>query len=533
MQRLRCPLHGTPLLLFPKRSPNRLVDLAPWGALVSAGRGTTLLAYADRFGGTLPGLTALLNGPLRGFAGVHILPFFVPFDGVDAGFDPVDHAAVDPRLGDWDDVRRVAAGREVTADLIVNHVSCLSAEFVDWLEAGGESEYDGMFLTFDTVFPDGGTEHDITAFYRPRPGLPFTAYEAADGSRHLVWTTFQPTQVDLDVRHPAAELYLRRVLTALAHGGVSTVRLDAVGYAIKTAGTDSFMTADTLEFVRHVAGMAREEGLRVLVEVHAHYSQQAAIAPLVDLVYDFVLPPLLLHSLGTGTVDRLAAWLATRPANAVTVLDTHDGIGIIDAGPGDGKPGLLSHDEMAAIFARAERKTHGHSSAASVIPVWSTLPHQINATFVSVLGGDANAYLLARAVQLWLPGEPQIYYVGLLGGLDDGELFERTGVGRDVNRHRYSAAEIEQALAGELARAQLGLVAIRSSHSAFEGTFSFRTTSEDSLQLIWELDGARAVLDARFTVDAPAFRITLTERGETRTIRTVAGLCSMAPSPTP
>lgn len=492
---------------------------------MNTGRRTTLLTYADRLGGDLRGLKSLLGGPLRDFAGVHILPFFVPFDGVDAGFDPVDHASVDPRLGSWGDVRAIAGDRAVTADLIVNHVSCLSAEFVDWLEHGADSPYDGMFLTFDTVFPRGGTEREITAFYRPRPGLPFTAYEAADGSRHLVWTTFQPTQVDLDVNHPAAERYLRRVLRALAEAGVSIVRLDAVGYAVKTAGSDSFMTAATLDFVGHVTAMAHEEGLRVLVEVHAHFSRQLAIAPLVDLVYDFALPPLLLHSLGTATVDRLAEWLRIRPGNAITVLDTHDGIGVIDAGPVDGRPGLLSQDEMAAIFARADRATHGTSAVASVIPAWASLPHQINATFLSVLGGDATAYLLARLVQFWLPGEPQVYYVGLLGGLDDVELFRSTGVGRDVNRHRYSRDEIERDLAGEVARAQLGLIRLRASHPAFDGAFGHRVVADDRLELSWASGEERAVLEVRMSPQSPSFRVELTGAEGTRTIDTVAGLC--------
>ncbi|BDZ45697.1 alpha-amylase family glycosyl hydrolase [Naasia aerilata] len=259
-------------------------------------REVQLLAYADRLGGGIDGTRRLLEGPLSAFSGVHLLPFFVPFDGDDAGFDPVDHTSVDPRLGTWDDVRAIAAEREVTADLIVNHVSADSAEFQDWLAKQDLSEFDGMFLTFDAVFPDGGTEDQITAFYRPRPGLPFTAYRTADGRRRLVWTTFMPSQVDLDVRHPAGVRYLERLLQALKAGGVTTVRLDAVGYAIKTPGSDSFMTEHTLDFVREITAMAHAHGLHVLVEVHAHYTQQLAIAPLVDLVYDFALPPLLLHS---------------------------------------------------------------------------------------------------------------------------------------------------------------------------------------------------------------------------------------------
>jgi sucrose phosphorylase len=489
-------------------------------------RGVELLTYADRLGGDLPALNRLLDGPLRDFSGVHILPFFVPFDGADAGFDPIDHGTVDPRLGTWGDVLAIASGREVTADLIVNHVSSESAEFVDWLERGDRSASAGMFLTFDTVFPTGASEAGITAFYRPRPGVPFTAYRSADGARHLVWTTFLPTQIDIDVRNPTAVAYLRRILRTLREGGVTTVRLDAVGYAIKTAGSDSFMTEETLAFVRNIVALAHDEGLRVLVEVHAHYSQQLAIAPLVDRVYDFALPPLLLHSLGTGTVDRLVRWLDIRPANAITVLDTHDGIGVIDAGPSGDRDGLLSDDEMGAIFERAAVATAGHSAVASVIPAWMRLPHQINATFFSALGGDETAYLLARAVQLWVPGDPQLYYVGLLGGLDDVELFERTGQGRDVNRHVYTDGEIAAALDSTVTRAQLALVRLRTEHPAFDGAFAYRIVSGGALELEWIAEDAVATLTVTFA-PAPAFAIELADASGARAFSSVDALAAL------
>lgn len=476
--------------------------------------GVTLLAYADRLGGSLQSLQAALDGPLGDFCGLHLLPFFTPFDGDDAGFDPIDHGVVDPRLGDWSDVCALAGSREFMADLIVNHVSANSAEFTDWLTKGARSDHDGMFLTFDTVFPNGASEADITSMYRPRPGLPFTAYRGADDSRHLVWTTFMPSQVDLDVKHPAALGYLRRILRALADGGVTTVRLDAVGYAVKTPGTDSFMTAETLEFVGEVAELVRQAGMRVLVEVHAHYSQQLAIAPLVNLVYDFALAPLLLHSWGSGSLDALDHWLAIRPQNAVTVLDTHDGIGVIDAGPSGSLPGLIDVDEMAAIFESAAAATGGHSVIASVVPQWAQLPHQVNATFFSVLGADPVRYLAARAVQLFVPGEPQIYYVGLLAGLDDVELFAETGNGRDVNRHRYSETEFHCALEQPVTRAILGLVRMRTSHPAFDGGFRHSVQGSE-LVLEWTTESATARLTAAFD-GAPAFRIGLRDGDRTR-----------------
>ena len=498
-------------------------------AVTPNGRGVTLLAYADRLGGSLPAIGELLAaGPLAEFSGVHLLPFFVPFDGADAGFDPVDHSAVDPRLGRWQDIAALAEhGIVVTADLIVNHVSSSSAEFVDWLAQGSASRSEGMFLTFDAVFPGGGSEAEITAVYRPRAGLPFTPFQLADGSRRLVWTTFLPSQIDLDVAHPAARDYLARTLRTLADGGVRTVRLDAVGYAVKTRGTDCFMTSDTLEFVREITRMAHEAGLRVLVEVHAHVSQQLAVAPLVDLVYDFALAPLLLHSLGTGTVDRLLAWFELRPTNAVTVLDTHDGIGVIDAGPVGDLPGLLTTAEMRAIFDRAARLTHGVSARASTPVAWAALPHQINSTFYSVLGEDDTAYLLARAVQLMVPGEPQLYYVGLLAGTNDVELFEQTGVGRDVNRHRYTQTELDASLRSVVVRAMLALVRLRTAHPAFAGTFSSEGLSPSSFLLRWCAGEHRVELEVHTDVQHPGLRLVWTAGGIERAASTPADLAAM------
>ncbi|HEY6927563.1 MAG TPA: alpha-amylase family glycosyl hydrolase, partial [Steroidobacteraceae bacterium] len=122
-----------------------------------------LITYVDRLAGTLRSLQELLlRGPLRDlFGAVHLLPFFHPIDGADAGFDPIDHTAVDPRLGGWKDVRELGTGIDVMADVIVNHISSRSEQFQDFLEQAHASPYDGMFLTFDRVFPKGATETDL------------------------------------------------------------------------------------------------------------------------------------------------------------------------------------------------------------------------------------------------------------------------------------------------------------------------------------------------------------------------------------
>ncbi len=485
--------------------------------------GASILVYAERVGGNLGEIEKLLAGPLADFNGVHVLPFFHPYDGDDAGFDPIDHTIVDPRLGNWADFKRISQTHELTADLIVNHASYLSPEFIDWQAKGDASEFAGMFLTMDVVFPNGATEAGITSFYRPRPGLPFTAYEV-DGKRRLVWTTFMPSQVDIDIKHPAGKAYLVRILEALKSGGVKVVRLDAVGYAVKTPGTDSFMTAETLEFVKEIGELIHSYDMRVLVEVHAHYTQQLEIAPLVDLIYDFQTAPLLLHSFFTGTVDRLDNWFKIRPHNCLNVLDTHDGYGVIDGGPINGRPGLITQDEMAFIFERAAQNTGGHSQIASVVPQWFNLPHQINATLPNILANDT-AYVASRAVQFFLPGEPQVYYVGLFNGMDDQQLFARTGQGRDVNRHNYTPAEIAQALEQPVTRAIVALARIRN-HNAFNGEFTWLVTGPSSITLAWQNSGDSATLEVNTSIENPSFTIQV--RSADGTSKRVSGVDELA-----
>jgi sucrose phosphorylase len=435
-----------------------------------------LITYADRLAGSLPGLAAMLDGPLHGmFGGVHILPFFTPFDGADAGFDPVDHREVDPRLGTWDDVAAVADRAEVVADLIVNHVSSDSPSFRDVVARGDASPYAGMFLTYATLFPGGATEDELLQIYRPRPGLPFTAMRLG-GRRRLVWTTFTDKQIDLDVRDPQSRDYLTQILRTLARNRVRLVRIDAVGYAVKTPGTSSFMTPETFAFIDELTAEAKQLGLEVLVEVHSYYKRQVEIAQKVDVVYDFGLPPLVLYAVHFGDVGPLLRWLDVRPANCVTVLDTHDGIGVIDVGAdatAPDQPGLLEPAQLSALVEAMHVASGGTSRQATGAAASNLDLYQVNCTFYDAVGRDDDRYLLARAVQFFVPGVPQVYYVGLLAGVNDMDLLARTGVGRDVNRHSYTPDEVAEALAQPVVVALVDLIRLRNTHPAFGGDFTF------------------------------------------------------------
>src|SRR5690348_2722431 len=188
-----------------------------------------LVTYVDRLGGGgIAELAALLRGPLRAlFGGVHLLPFFFPIDGADAGFDPIDHTQVDPRLGSWADIRPLAAELDVMADLIVNHISSRAPQFLDFLRRGPGSAHEGLFLTAEAVFPRGLTAAELNAIYRPRPGAPFTTYTLDNGESRLLWTTFTPEQIDIDVAHPQGRAYLDRILETFAANRIDAVRLDA------------------------------------------------------------------------------------------------------------------------------------------------------------------------------------------------------------------------------------------------------------------------------------------------------------------
>jgi len=482
---------------------------------------TQLITYADRLAGDLPGLRSLLAGPLEGaFGGVHILPFFDPIDGADAGFDPVDHRAVDERIGNWSDIESIATSHPVMADLIVNHISADSPQFQDFLARGQASPHAGLFLTLDAVFPEGANEALLTQLYRPRPGLPLTPFQLGDRTKRILWTTFTPAQIDIDVRAPAGVAYLDSILDRFGRHGIRAIRLDAVGYAVKTPGTSSFMTEDTFAFIDELSARARTRGMEVLVEIHSYWRNQLTIAGRVDYVYDFALPPLLLHALYTGTTDRLRRWCEVRPHNAVTVLDTHDGIGVIDVGPDTTDVhhlGLLDASEIDDLVEGIHEHSHGASRLATGAAASNVDLYQVNCTYFNALGADENAYLLARAVQVFLPGIPQIYYVGLLAGHNDTELLHRTGVGRDINRHRYDPDELASALDRPVVRRLLALLRLRNRHPAFDGAWTLAPDDPPGRLTLSFADGPhRATL--RADLAARTLEIGFTEDGRERTV---------------
>ncbi len=479
---------------------------------------TQLITYVDRLsGGGFAALAALLRGPLEGlFGGVHVLPFFEPIDGADAGFDPSDHTSVDARLGDWDDVAALARDAGLMADLIVNHVSRDSPQFRDLLAHGASSAYADLFLTRERVFPHGASPAELAAIYRPRPGLPFTEIRLADGTTRHFWTTFTSNQIDIDVTQPPGREYLDRVLALFAANGVRMVRLDAIGYAVKKPGTTCFMIPETYAFIADLSRRVRALGMEALVEIHSYYRKQIEIARHVDWVYDFALPPLVLHAFAFRTAAPLQEWLRIRPRNAVTVLDTHDGIGIVDIGADRDEPdlpGLVPPDELDALVEIIHRNSGESSRRATGASASNLDLYQVNCTFYDALARHDLSYLLARAIQFFVPGIPQVYYVGLLAGHNDVELLSRSGVGRDINRHYFERAELEAALSRPVVQNLCALIRLRNTHPAFGGDFSFAAPSAAELVMRWQAGAEFAELRIDFRTQS--YRLAVSAGGHT------------------
>lgn len=458
-----------------------------------------LTTYVDRLtGGGLKDLYELLNGPMQGmFGGLHMLPFFYPIDGADAGFDPIDHTQVDQRIGNWDDVAKLAETHDIMADIIVNHMSAKSPQFQDVLAQGRGSSFSPLFLTMDSVFPEGATEAELLKIYRPRPGLPYSVISLAGGDKRLFWTTFTSNQIDIDVLHPQGEAYLESILKQFHQAGVTILRLDAAGYAIKKAGSSCFMIPETYEFIADFTAKAQALGMKVLVEIHSYFREQIEIAKRVDYVYDFALPPLVLHALFTQTAQYLKKWLAISPRNAITVLDTHDGIGIIDIGPSGERPGLVPNADIDLIVETIHERSKGQSRKATGAAASNLDLYQVNSTYYDALGRDDHQYLLARLIQFFAPGVPQVYYTGTLAEPNDMDLLSQTNVGRDINRHYFAFGEAAAAMKRPVVQNLANLMRFRNQHPAFNGDFVLADSPSDQLQLRWqnEAEFADLVLD--------------------------------------
>ncbi|MDA3840751.1 MAG: sucrose phosphorylase [Patescibacteria group bacterium] len=487
--------------------------------------GVQLITYADSLGNNLNDLKYVLDTHLKSVVkGVHILPFY-PSSG-DRGFAPLTHRKIDPAFGRVEDLSAISADYNLMADLIVNHVSKESKYFQDYLAKGDRSKYHNFFINaryfsrrwykrpksklgrffyfsigqivtimrnLDFIFHEQGVNRLILKkIYRPRPGSPFVKFIRADGSKRYLWCTFSPEQIDLNIKSLAVRRKFRRDIRFLETLGVKYLRLDAVAYAGKQRSTNSFLIPRTYIFIKWLARHAHHHGMKVVPEVHFHYKTQISLAHLngVDYVYDFALPFLMLNALFSGRGQYLKNWFKIRPQNSISNLDTHDGIGVVDV------EDLLPPEEIQKTTDQVYRNGGNAATRASGSSSVNVDVYQINCTYYSALDKNDKAYLLARAIQLFLPGIPQIYYVGLFVGANDKKLLNKTKNGRDVNRHYYTLAEIEQEKEREVVKKLFKLCKLRNSNPVFRGKYKLDNTSENIIGITWRKNGKSLSLKA-------------------------------------
>jgi sucrose phosphorylase len=465
-----------------------------------------LLTYPNSLGGGLPQLAGLLDGRLAGlFQGIHILPPF-PSSG-DRGFAPLTYHEIDPRFGTWQDIRRMGERHDVVLDLMINHISRQSPEFQDFERRGRRSPYADLFITVDKIWPDGDPPRaDIDLIFLRKPDSPFSTVTIREtGEQEQVWTSFGSAdwseQVDLDITAPATRALITDWLRSFASQRVRIVRLDAVGYVVKKPGTSCFMVEPEIyEFLDWVTEEAAACGLTVLPEVHDGYATHQRLSEHGMWTYDFVLPGLVLHALETGDAQRLADHLAGMPDRVFTTLDCHDGIPV--------RPdldGILAPAEMLDLASLVERRGGNVNRILSSSHAEDVDVHQLNCTYYSALNCDDDRYLAARAIQLFARGVPQVYYVGLLAGVNDRAAIEQTGDGRAINRHDYAPAEIDQALDRPIVKQVIELTRLRNSHPAFGGTLDVELVGRSRLRLAWRNAASSCSLD----VDVMSGRVTV------------------------
>jgi sucrose phosphorylase len=377
--------------------------------------------------------------------GVHILPFF-PFTS-DDGFAVADYRKVNPSLGDWVDIERIGGCFHLMSDLVLNHVSSQGAWFNAYRQ--GNPPYDRFFF-------EASPDDDLSAVVRPRTTPLLREVQTASGPRH-VWCTFSHDQVDLDFRNPEVLLEFLRVIRLHVDNGVRIVRLDAVAFVWKEIGTSCIHLPQTHAIVRLIRLLFdyASEPLVLLTETNVPNTENLSYFGNMNeahSIYNFSLPPLMLHAMLNGTSRALNRWqMAMPPAQLgcayLNFTASHDGIGM------RGAEGLISQEETDAIVG-AIREFGGLVSMRS-LPGGGEKPYELNITWFDAMKGTVEGaddlqferFLCSQTIVMALEGLPAFYIHSLLATPNDHAGVEKTGINRAINRHRWDYPTLREHLA--------------------------------------------------------------------------------------
>jgi sucrose phosphorylase len=387
---------------------------------------------------------------LRGVvSGVHLLPFY-PWSS-DDGFSVKDYFTVDLQYGGWEDVAQLRReGFDLMFDAVLNHASVQGEWFQRYLAD------DPPFRDF--FFAVTGTP-DLSRVVRPRALPLLTEFTSATGPRQI-WTTFSADQADLNYQNPAVLLAAMEALLCYVQQGARFIRLDAIAFLWKEIGTPCLhlpRTHAVIRFFRAALDTVAPH-VQLITETNVPHADNISYfgegRGEAQLVYNFALPPLVLHSLRAGTAEKLTAWaeslrLPSRDVAFFNFLASHDGIGLNPA------RGILSGAEIDALVAGAI--AHGGAVSYKNMPDGSRLPYELNINYLDALSNPAagepdalaaSKFLTAHSILLTLAGMPGIYFHSLFGSRGDPAGAATSAIPRRINREKLDATKLETELGG-------------------------------------------------------------------------------------
>jgi sucrose phosphorylase len=438
--------------LLAKWKPRSPPAKSPPGVTGLTQRDALLITYADqvREAGVAP-LRALAEFCSRHLdqvvSGVHLLPFY-PWSS-DDGFSVKDYFAVEPAYGAWEDIARLGARFDLMFDAVFNHASTQGAWFQRFLAS--DPQYRDFFVTVEG-------HPDLSQVIRPRALPLLTEFGTAAGPRQ-VWTTFSADQADLNFKNPSVLLAAVEALLFYVANGARFIRLDAIAFLWKEIGTPCLHLPQTHAIIQLLRAVLDSVAPQVLLITETNVPHEDNLSYFGDganeaqLVYNFALPPLVLHSLRTGNAEKLTDWAAAlrTPSTRTTFfnfLASHDGIGLNPA------RGLLTEGEIRALVAGA--LDHGGFISTKNMPDGSEAPYELNINYLDALSNPAASepeewtarrFLTAQAVMLSLPGVPGIYFHSIFGSRGDRPGAEASNIKRRINRQRLDRAQLERELA--------------------------------------------------------------------------------------
>jgi len=437
-----------------------------------------LITYGDQIQSpgeaTLQTLADMLARHLKGIiSSVHILPFY-PYSS-DDGFSVIDYTAVNPAVGGWEHVAQLRQNFRLMFDAVINHISVQSAWFQAFLR--GEAPYTDYFITVDP-------HTDLSSVTRPRTHSLLTPFKTADGMKH-VWTTFSADQADLNYKNPALLLDVVNVLLSYVAHGAEFIRLDAIGYLWKEIGTSCIHLPQTHRVVQLFRAIldAVAPGVILITETNVPHAENISYFGdghnEAQMVYNFSLPPLILHTLHTGDATAMSRWAATlsTPSPETTYFNfiaSHDGIGVMPA------KGILTNEEIDALVQKT--LAHGGLVSHKTNPDGSQSPYELSITLFDALSDphsnepqqtQVDRFIVSQAMMLALAGVPGIYVHSMVGSHNNLVGVEETGRARTINREKWLRPEVEATLANpnsvaaQVFARYTTLLKARSAHPAF------------------------------------------------------------------